>query len=143
MLTPDRATQLFLEDFNTTITVSVGTDTSVSTITNVVANIVDPGVTIAIGTDTVTLSGKYTSVLPITWQWKDLNNQVQSGSSPPATGTYLKIVKLDSPPTLTQDCIYTITSDAGEDTFTHTVTLGSYNNLASALITLLGSQPGP
>ena len=143
MLTPSSATQTFLQNFTTTITVSVDTTTSVSSVSSVVASFTDSGVVVTIGTSTVTLSGKYQSILPITWQWKDLNGQLQTGPSAPATGTYTKIIKLDSPPTLTQDCTYTITSSAGVDTFIHTVTLVSYDTLATQLTTLLGSQPGP
>jgi hypothetical protein len=143
MLTPASATQEFLKDFTTVITVSVDTSTAVSSISDVVASFQDPGVIVSIGTDTVTLSGKYTSILPIKWYWKDLDDVLQSGDTAPPTGTYLKLVQLDSPPVLTEDCIYTITSDAGLDTFTHTVTLISYDTLATELQSALSSQPGP
>jgi hypothetical protein len=143
MLTPASATQEFLKDFTTVITVSVDTSTAVSSISDVVASFQDPGVVVSIGTDTVTLSGKYTSILPIKWYWKDLDDVLQSGDTAPPTGTYLKLVQLDSPPVLTEDCIYTITSDAGSDTFTHTVTLISYDTLATELQSALSSQPGP
>jgi hypothetical protein len=143
MLTPDSATQEFLKDFTTVITVSVDTSTAVSSISSVVASFQDPGVVVSIGTDTVTLSGKYTSILPIKWYWKDLDDQLQSGDTVPPVGTYLKLVQLDSPPVLTEDCIYTITSDAGTDTFVHTVTLISYDNLATELQSALSAQPGP
>jgi len=143
MLTPSSATQPFLQNFTTAIAVSIDGITSVSSVSSVVASFVDTGVIVAIGTSTVTLSGKYQSILPITWQWNDLNGQLQTGSSAPAVGTYTKIIKLDSPPKLTQDCTYTITSSAGVDQFVHTVTLVSYDALASELTTLLGSQPGP
>jgi hypothetical protein len=141
MLTPATATQTFLQNFTTVITVSVDTTTNVSSVTSVVADFTDSGVVVTTGTDTVTLSGKYQSIIPITWYWKDLDDQLQSGTSAPATGTYQKIVKLDSPPFLTKDCIYTITSAAGTDSFVHTVTLISYDPLASELITLLATQP--
>jgi hypothetical protein len=143
MLTPPSATQEFLKDFTTVITVSVDTSTAVSSISSVVASFQDPGVVVTIGTSTVTLSGKYTSILPVKWYWKDLNDVLQSGDTAPPTGTYLKLVQLDSPPVLTEDCIYTITSDAGADTFTHTVTLVSYDTLATELQSALSAQPGP
>jgi hypothetical protein len=143
MLTPPSATQEFLKDFTTVITVSIDTSTAVSSISDVVASFQDPGVVVSIGTDTVTLSGKYTSILPIKWYWKDLDDQLQSGDTAPPAGTYLKLVQLDSPPVLTEDCIYTITSDAGTDSFVHTVTLISYDNLATELQSALTAQPGP
>ena len=143
MLTPSSATQEFLKDFTTVISVSAGTDTAVTSISSVVASVVDPGVTVSIGTDTVTLSGKYTAILPIKWYWKDLNDTLQSGDTAPSAGTYLKLVQLDSPPRLTEDCSYVITSDAGTDTFVHTVTLVSYDALSAELTTLLSAQPGP
>jgi hypothetical protein len=135
-LTPASATQTFLQNFTTVITVD-----SATSITSVIADIVDTGVVISYGTSTVTLSGKYQSILPITWYWKDLNDQLQSGSSAPATGTYQKIIKLDSPPFLTRDCTYTIVNDTGTDSFVHTVTLVSYDTLATELTTLLAAQP--
>jgi hypothetical protein len=143
MLTPSSATQEFLKDFTTVITVSIDTSTAVLSISDVVASFQDPGVVVSIGTDTVTLSGKYTSILPIKWYWKDLDDQLQSGDTAPPAGTYLKLVQLDSPPVLTEDCIYTITSDAGTDSFVHTVTLISYDNLATELQSALTAQPGP
>jgi len=143
MLTPASATQEFLKDFTTVITVSIDTSTAVTTVTSVVASFKDPGVVVNIGTSTVTLSGKYKAILPIKWYWKDLDDQLQSGDTAPPAGTYLKLVQLDSPPTLTEDCIYTITSDAGADTFVHTVTLISYDNLATELQSALSAQPGP
>lgn len=141
MLTPATATQTFLQNFTTVITVSVDTTTNVSSVTSVVADFTDSGVAIAIGTDTVTLSGKYQSILPVKWYWKDLSDQLQSGDSAPLTGTYQKIIKLDSPPFLTKDCTYTITSSAGTDSFVHTVTLVTYDNLATELTNLLANQP--
>jgi hypothetical protein len=143
MLTPPSATQEFLKDFTTVITVSIDTSTAVSNISDVVASFQDPGVVVSIGTDTVTLSGKYTSILPIKWYWKDLDDQLQSGDTAPPAGTYLKLVQLDSPPVLTEDCVYTISSDAGTDSFVHTVTLISYDNLATELQSALSAQPGP
>ena len=143
MIDPELATQEFLRDFTTVITVSIDTSTAVSSISGVVASFVDPGVIVSIGTNTVTLSGKYTSILPIKWYWKDLNDQLQSGDTVPPAGTYLKLVQLDSPPVLTDICTYTITSDAGSDTFSHTVTLISYDTLATELKSALSSQPGP
>jgi hypothetical protein len=143
MIDPELATQEFLRDFTTVITVSIDTSTAVSSISGVVASFIDPGVIVSIGTDTVTLSGKYTSILPIKWYWKDLNDVLQSGDTVPPAGTYLKLVQLDSPPVLTDDCTYTITSDAGTDTFVHTVTLVSYDTLATELQSALSAQPGP
>ena len=143
MLTPGTATQEFLKDFTQVITVSIDTTTSVSTISNVVASFTDPGVVVSIGTNTVTLSGKYTSILPIKWYWKDLNDQLQSGDTAPSEGSYLKLVQLDSPPNLTEDCLYTITSDAGSDVFTHVVTLISYSPLRDSLLNVLENQPEP
>jgi hypothetical protein len=143
MLTPPSAIQEFLKDFTTVITVSIDTSTAVSNISGVVASFQDPGVVVTVGTDTVTLSGKYTSILPVKWYWKDLDDQLQSGDTAPPLGTYLKLVQLDSPPFLTEDCIYTISSDAGADTFIHTVTLVSYDTLATELQSALSAQPGP
>ena len=143
MIDPASATQEFLKDFTTVITVSIDTSTAVTTVTSVVASFKDPGVVVSIGTSTVTLSGKYKAILPIKWYWKDLDDVLQSGNTAPPSGTYIKLIQLDSPPVLTDVCNYTITSDAGTDTFAHTVTLISYDNLATELQSALSAQPGP
>ena len=142
MLTPSALTQPFLENFTTTIIVSIGTDTAVTSISSVVADFVDPGVTVTIDADTVTLSGRYTAILGSSWYWKDLNDQLQVGDTAPAVGTYLKLIQLDSPPQLTKDCTYTISSTAGVDTFIHTIQV-SYDALSAELTNLLNEQPGP
>lgn len=156
MLTPLAGTQRFKTPF--TLNISVGTSStvvnpetglpeSVSTpitdVPTVVASFVDPGVTVATGPGIVTLSGQYNAIIPITWYWKDLNDQLQSGSSVPPVGTYEKIVQVDSPPNLTEDCNYVITSSAGADTFVHTVFITSYSEIKEALKNALGSQPTP
>ena len=141
MLTPRSDTVIFQNTFTTVIVVTAGTDTAVTSISTVTASFYDSGVSISYGTDTVTLSGAYQSIIPITWYWKDLDDQLQSGPSVPAVGTYEKIVQVDSPTSLTTDCIYTVVSDAGSDTFTHTVSLGSYDKIKTALASALAGQP--
>ena len=137
MIEPPFATQTFLQDFTLSILVS-----SATSITSVTADVVDTGVVISYGTDTVTLSGKYESILPIKWYWKDLDDVLQSGESAPEAGTYLKLIQLDSPPIFSEDCNYTIISDVSTDIFVHTVQ-ADYNSLARELIDLLNGQPGP
>lgn len=141
MLTPASETVFFLSTFTTVIAVTAGTDTAVTSISTVTASFNDPGVTVAISGTNVVLSGTYNSILPITWYWKDLTDTLKSARAAPAVGTFDKIVKLDSPATLSQDCIYTIVSDAGSDTFTHTVQ-SNYDSLATELKSLLANQPG-
>lgn len=135
----------FLQTF-TPIVISVyaGTDTStlISDIPTVSASVVDSGITITTATASVTISGRYESLLPIMWYWKDLNDELQSGKTAPAAGTYLKLVQLDSPPITTEDCVYTISSSEGTSTFTHTVDAG-YDIISAELTTLLDGQPGP
>jgi hypothetical protein len=64
------------------------------------------------------------------WKWLDLSNSQQSGTTPPAEGTYNKIFQLDSPPSLTEICTYSIDGDS----FVHTVTLVTYDTLRDTLL---------
>lgn len=148
MLSPSSATTVIFKSTFTeiiSVVVAVGTDTTapVSDIPDVVPSFVDPGVTVATAAGQVTISGAYQSIIPITWYWKDLNDQLQSGNSVPAVGTYEKIVQVDSPASLTTVCNYTITSSAGVDIFEHTVSLGSYDTIKTALLEALAGQPEP
>lgn len=117
--------------------------TPVTDVPKVVASFEDPGVTINTAPGTVTLSGQYDTIIPTTWYWKDLNDQLKSGPAAPSVGTYEKIVQVDSPLSLTENCYYTITSSAGVDTFAHVVTLVSYSKIKEALNTALAGQPTP
>jgi hypothetical protein len=150
MLTPALATVVFNAVFSTTIVIStsdtsidpttglpVTTETPSTDVPTVTADFVDPGVVVSVGSGTVTLSGSYNSIIPITWHWLDLNNQPLSGTVPPASETYSKIVQVDSPSFLSKDCNYTIATSAGSDIFVHTVTLGSWTVISDKLQTLL------
>lgn len=144
-LSTSASNAIFLQPFTpVVITVYAGTDTSalISDIPTVSASVVDSGITITTATASVTISGRYESLLPIMWYWKDLNDQLQSGKTAPAAGTYLKLVQVDSPPITSEDCIYTITSSEGSSTFIHTVDAG-YDIISAELTTLLNGQPGP
>jgi len=129
MVTPATGSVSFLTNFSVTLTLDTGT-----TATSVSASFVDPGVTVAINTDTVVLSGAYNSIIPITWTWIDNNRTTQTGKTAPAAGTYEKITSVASPPSLTAVCTYTIN---GTDTFAHTVSLSSYDIIKNQLTTAL------
>ena len=135
MLTPASGTVTFGEQFSITITVTsesstvdpvTGETTTTSTPSNevptVTASFSDPGVTITTEPGSVTISGKYTTIIPISWTYLDHNMQPVTVPTAPATGIYEKITKVDSPPALTATCTYTISGES----FVHTVTLGSY-----------------
>ena len=147
MLTPSSATVVFNTEFTQVITVSTSetvegvdpetgeptssvVETPSTVIPTVTASFKDPGVTITTAPGTVTLSGKYTSILPVTWKWLDLNNVQQTGKEPPANGTYNKIFQMDSPPSLTETCTYSIDSES----FVHTVTLVTYDTLRDTML---------
>jgi hypothetical protein len=139
------ATTTFLVSFDPIdIIVYEGTDTSVllGEIPTVSASVVDTGITVVASTASVVISGKYQSLFPVKWYWKDLEDVLQSGNSPPPAGTYLKLVQVDSPSSSTEDCIYTITSSEGSNTFRHQVNV-DYDIIATELTELLGAQPGP
>jgi hypothetical protein len=80
----------------------------------------------------VTISGKYTTIIKINWEWLDIAGATASGPSAPAVGTFKKITKVDSPPNLKETCIYTIDGL----TFTHTVDLVSYDKIGNLLKSL-------
>jgi hypothetical protein len=129
MISPETDSVSFLTNFSVTIALDTGT-----TATSVVADFVDPGVVVTLNTETVTISGLYNSIIPITWGWIDNNKTAQTGKSAPAVGTYEKITKVDSPPFLSKVCNYTIN---GSDIFAHTVSLSSYDVIKNQLITVL------
>jgi hypothetical protein len=143
-LSTSTSSATFQNVFSTlTIIVYVGTDTSIpaTDVPSVSASYTDPGITVTPATGQIQLSGVYQSIIPVTWYWKDLTDTLKSGPAAPASGTYLKIVQVDSPAFLTTACIYTVTSSAGVDVFTHTVTLGSYDVIKTALTLALAGQP--
>jgi hypothetical protein len=83
----------------------------------------------------VTISGKYTTIIKINWEWLDLSGAPKTGSSAPPTGTFKKITKVDSPANLKETCIYTIDGA----TFTHTVDLVSYDKVGNLLKSLVAT----
>ena len=150
MLTPSAATVVFNTEFTLTITISTsetveGTDpetgeptstiveTPSTEVPTVTRSFNDPGVTVTPSAGSVTISGKYTSILPVTWKWLDLNGEQKTGNQPPAAGTYYKLFQMDSPPKLSEDCVYTI----GSEQFTHTVTLVTYDTLKNQMLELI------
>jgi hypothetical protein len=139
------ATTTFLVSFDPiNIIVYEGTDTSVllGEIPTVSASVVDTGITVVASTSSVVISGKYQSLFPVKWYWKDLKDVLQSGNSPPPAGTYLKLVQVDSPSSAIENCIYTITSSEGSNTFQHQVSV-NYDIIATELTALLDAQPEP
>ena len=147
MLTPSSATQVFGETFSITITVSSSepgatpedppVETPSTEVPTVIRSFTDPGVTVTTGPGTVTIAGKYTSILPIMWKWIDLTGAEKSGVAPPEEGTYSKIFQMDAPPSLSEYCVYII----GGDMFVHTVTLVTYDTLKNKLLDLLAKAP--
>lgn len=140
MLTPSAATVVFGTEFTQVITVSTSepgatpedppVETPSTEIPTVTASFQDLGVTVTTGPGTATISGKYTSILPVVWKWLDLSNVQKTDTAPPADGTYNKIFQLDSPPNLSETCTYTI----GGENFVHTVTLVTYDTLKNVLL---------
>ena len=144
MLTPASATQVFLEEFSLTISVEVpggeageGEEplppTPSTEVPVVTRSFEDPGVTVTASAGQVTIAGKYTTILPTTWKWLDLNGNQVVDTEPPAEGQYSKLFQMDAPPTLTKDCVYSI---GGED-FTHTVTIVTYDTLRDKMLDLV------
>lgn len=146
MLSTTAATQVFGQTFTLTITVSSSepgalpedppVETPSTEVPTVTRSFTDPGVTVTTAPGSVTIAGKYTTILPTTWKWLDKNNVQQTGVEPPAAGTYNKLFQMDAPPTLTATCIYTISGE----TFTHTVTLVTYDTLRDTMMTLIAGS---
>lgn len=151
MLQPALGTVTFGDQFSVTITIvsestsidpvtglPVTTTTPSTVVPTVTRSFNDPGVTVTTAPGSVTIAGAYQTIIPITWHYLDLAGAEQTAPSAPAVGTFKKIVQVDSPPTLTQTCTYTITTDSAEQ-FVHTVTLGSYDVVANKLKSLLAT----
>jgi hypothetical protein len=143
MLSPTSATVSFATQFTLTINVLIeSTDpdgepstTPSTTIPVVTRSYVDPGVTISKSAGKVILSGQYLNIIPLSWSYIDLNNQQQTITTTPVVGTFKTIFKVNSPSRLTETCTYTIDGQ----TFTHTVSLPSYDPIANALKALLAT----
>lgn len=129
MISPQSGSVSFLTNFSVTIALDTGT-----TATSVVADFVDPGVKISFVGETVTISGVYNSIIPITWEWIDNNKSLQTGKTAPLSDSYEKIIKVSSPPFLSKVCNYTINDG---DVFAHTVSLSSYDVIKNQLTSLL------
>ena len=108
----------------------------------VTVDIADPGIRITPGAGFVTISGSYTSIIPIKWTWKDKKDVLKTALVAPAIGTYAKIVEAESPSFQTRTATYTITSSAGVDTFSHVV-VNNYDKVAIELQKRLAGQPEP
>lgn len=149
------STSTFTIDFNTSFTqtiqllVETGTDpdtglpitSPLNEVPTVTANPTDSGIKIIPGNGTITISGAYTSVVPITWTWLDLNYNSKTAKVAPAFGTYKKIVEVVPPPLNTYYATYSITSSAGVDTFTVGVKFLDYSIAAQILQSLLEKVP--
>jgi hypothetical protein len=128
----------FNTPFEVILTVTSDEVTPITTVPIVEADFNDPGVTVIVSSGgVITINGSYEAIIPITWEWLDLNRNLKFGDTVPEVGTYEKIVKVESPSFLSKICTYTITSDAGTDTFQHTVSLSSWSVIAESLTTAL------
>jgi hypothetical protein len=143
MLSPSSASIAFATQFTQTIYVLIEstdsdgepTTTQSTTIPVVSRSFNDPGVTISTSPGRVIISGLYRNILPISWSYIDLNNQHQTITTTPVAGTFKTIFRVSSPPRLSETCTYTIDGQ----TFTHTVSLPSYDPIANALKSLLAT----
>lgn len=142
MLVPSEATVVYATEFHQVIEVfdevsdpETGASSLVPTsaIPSVSASFTDKGIVITPSAGRVTISGKYITSHNISWQYLDLTGAVKTSDTPPEPGTFSKITKVDSPPRLIETCVYTI---AGQ-TFTHTITIVSYDPIANTLKSLL------
>lgn len=143
MITPSSNSVVLSTPFTLTISVSVSDgmegSTPVTDVPTVISSLNDPGVTVTTAPGSVTIAGAYVAALPTKWHWLDFSMTEHTTDVPPTVGKFSKVTGVDSPSVLTKDVTYTITSSAGEDTFTQTVSLGSFSNIATVLKTLLAS----
>jgi hypothetical protein len=127
-MTPSTDTVDFLTTFNRTYTLDTGT-----TATTVLATFTDSGITAVVSGTNLVLSGKYQSIIPVTWTYIDNNRATQTSSVIPTVGTYEKITKVD-PPAIQNK---TVTYDVGGDSLVITVRLSSYDTVKNQLSTAL------
>lgn len=139
MLVPSSATQIFQVPFSITVTVEAPAGgegeppAPPTTVPAVTRSFEDPGVTITASIGQVIIAGKYTTILPTTWEWLDNASEKKSTLVPPSVGDFTKITKMAAPSSLTEVCTYIIDGE----TFTHTVSLGSYTTGRDAMLNLL------
>ena len=136
MLIPPLAVQEFNKEFSITINVLTGVapflvPLPVEPEVSVVEK--DPGIIITKNDGSATISGKYTAILKTTWTWLDNNFVSHTTDYAPLEGTYSKITAVSTPPVVQKDCIYTINGE----TFTHTVTIITYDRLKDEMKALL------
>ena len=108
-----------------------------SSVPTVTASFADPGITIAPAVGQVTISGMYKTIIKTEWTYLTLAGASVTSPQAPDVGTFKTITKVDSPPSLTELCSYSI----GGETFAHTVDLGSYSGIADLLKSLLATAP--
>lgn len=142
MISVSASTVNFNNQFSIEITVYTvdavtGAQVPVTEIPQVNASFVDTSVVVETSIATVTISGKYTDIFTINWTWLDQNKILQVTTTPPAIGEFYKIIQVDSPNSVSEDCIYTITTSQTSDTFTHTVSLPDYSAIGNLLNSLL------
>lgn len=150
-LSTSTADVVFNDTFTITVQLLVQTGTDPDTglpvtsplneVPTVTADTIDSGVKIIPGNGTITISGAYTSIVPITWTWLDLSYNSKTAKVAPAFGTYKKIVEVVPPPLKTYYATYSITSSAGVDTLTIGVVFDDYAKAAQILQSLLEKVP--
>ena len=136
MLIPPLAIQEFNKEFSIKIDVLVGTPPLVVPLPakpDFSMPYRDPGITVTASDGSVTISGKYTEILKTTWTWLDKDYVSHTTSYAPKEGEYSKITAMETPPMVQKDCIYTINGE----TFTHTVTIITYDRLKDEMTALL------
>jgi hypothetical protein len=135
MLSVTQSTVVFGTQFTLNIDVSVDEETPSTTIPVVSKSYTDPGVTVSKTVGRVIISGSYNKIIPVIWHYIDLTGQQQTTDSTPTPGTFRAIFKVESPSSLTANCIYTIDGE----TFTHTVSMPNYDQIAINLKSLLAT----
>lgn len=130
-------TQFSIEITVYTVDVNTGMQIPVNEVPQVVSSFFDPSIVIETSTSTVVISGKYTSIFTTNWTWLDSNKNTHVTSAPPSVGEFYKIVQVDSPNSISEDCIYTITTSVTNDALTQTVLLPDYSAIGTMLNSLL------
>lgn len=142
MLTTTENTVNFNEQFSIELTVfsvdpQTGLEIPITEIPQVAASFYDPDVHIDTSVSKVVISGKYTGIFKTYWTWLDLNKNTQVTLTPPNIGEFYKIIQVESPSSVSEQCLYTVTSSMTSDVFTHTVLLPDYSSIGNMLKTLL------
>jgi hypothetical protein len=137
-VTPDPAPDTTTEGGTVTVVTPISTSLYIVSVTPLFD---EPTIITSFTQSTATISGVYKRIIPITQYWKDNNDNLQSGTIAPEIGTYVKFVRIDSPPLDTPSSEYDIASTYDQIVAKTTTTNTSTFESASTSSTTTNATP--